>query len=136
MGNSFNWLWETIAFLLTLAMALYQAKLFDKNKVSGLKFTHWTWAAFYINIMIWAYFIDHSISLVAEILLIRMILFNPSLNLLRTPKKYFFYMSNGSTPGSSWVDAIETKLYGPIYPFTWGLYIALFVFLNVKYHGF
>lgn len=134
MGDQFNWLWESVVLVLIFAMTLYQAILFNRNKTEGWKFIHWPWALFYINIMLWAYFIDNSIVLVSEILLLRMIFFNISLNLLRRPKKPFFYISDGSTPGSSWVDQIETKLYGPIYPFIWGVFLTFWIFLNVKYH--
>lgn len=134
MGDQFNWLWESVVLVLIFAMTLYQAILFNRNKTEGWKFIHWPWALFYINIMLWAYFIDNSIVLVSEILLLRMIFFNIILNGLRHPQKSFFYISDGSTPGSSWVDKIETTLYGPIYPVIWALFITFWVFLNVKYH--
>jgi|SRR5882757_4157971 len=133
MINQYNWLWESVVLVLIFAMCFYQAKLFDSHKIVGWKFIHWPWALFYINIMLWAYFIDYSVVLVLEILLLRMIFFNILLNRLRTPKKDWWYISNGKTPGSSWIDGIETKLYGPFYRWIWLIFLAFWIFLNFKY---
>lgn len=132
MGNSLNWLWELTILVINFSMAYYQAKWFDSHKDGKTKFLHWTWAAFYINVVGWSYFIDYSIILPVELILVRMISFNFFLNRLRTPKKPWFYISN-QKEGGSWVDRIETFLYGKFYPEIWGIYCLGFIYFNIKY---
>lgn len=131
MKNSLNWVWEIITAILNIGMAFYQAKWFDAHMNGKTKFNHWPWAMFYGILLGFSYFIDHSIILVVELLLIRGILFNIALNLTRKKVNLPVFYIHAAKEGGSWIDRIEGFIFGRWYPLFWATEFIGLVLLNI-----
>lgn len=133
MGNQLNWVWEILALFLNESMAYYQARWFDAHMDGKTRFNHWPWGLFYMISLVFLYFIDHSIPLVVEVLLIRMIFFNISLNLLRRKVNLAIFYIHAAKENGSWIDRIELFVLGKWYPFFWAIELLAWIFLNIKF---
>jgi hypothetical protein len=102
---------ELLFFIVILATAGYHAYRFNNHIKTGSAF-HLLWATITGAIIVLVCWLAGWNYLLAGALAIeRFILFNPLLNLMRKPRKPFFYISSGKN--GSWMDRVLTKVYEP-----------------------
>lgn len=120
---------EVVVLATNIAMAVYQAKWFNAHMSVVAVFDHWPWALGYVVGLgaIWVF--SREWFLVLECLLIRMVFFNVILNYFRHPRKPFFYI-HSDDQGGSFIDKLESEIYGKYYPIAWIIEVLLLISIN------
>lgn len=101
-----------------IGVAAHHAQRFDRQLPTG-KLFHFLWACSFIPVIAALWLLtDHNWLLAGALVLERFIVFSPVLNLLRHPRKPFFYIHKKLQPldkNGSWQDELIGKAYIPVW---------------------
>lgn len=108
-----------IAYMaIVILIARYQAGFYNAHMSDGKTLNHPLWFALYCIAPIVVFLIWKDWWEVLAGFLIRGVVFSPLLNLLRKPRKTFFYIHGVEGEGSSWLDEQLMKV-NKLYPYIW-----------------